>query len=103
MDLSREILLKESRSRKFRPEILEKTFRLTDLLGAIDKHPFLKDRIALKGGTHSIFFFSISPSSDSARSGSSPGTVWRGSTHFVARIGLINIDQFLEMMGSSLS
>ena len=51
MDLSREILLKESRSRKFRPEILEKTFRLTDLLGAIDKHPFLKDRIALKGGT----------------------------------------------------
>lgn len=60
MDLSREILLKESRSRKFRPEILEKTFRLTDLLGAIDKHPFLKDRIALKGGTAlNLFLFNL--------------------------------------------
>ena len=61
MDLSREFLLKESRSRKFRPEILEKTFRLTDLPGAIDKHPFLKDRIALKGERIQPFSFQPSP------------------------------------------
>ncbi len=41
--------------------------------------------------------------SESARSGSPPGTVWRGTTHFVAGIGLINIDQFLGMMGSYMS
>jgi len=40
--------------------------------------------------------------SESARSGSPPGTVWRGTTHFVAGIFLINIHQFLGMMGSSL-
>lgn len=38
--------------------------------------------------------------SESARSGSPPGTVWRGTTHFVAGIFLININQFLGMMGS---
>ncbi len=37
--------------------------------------------------------------SESARSGSPPGTVWRGTTHFVAGIFLINIQQFLGMMG----
>lgn len=38
--------------------------------------------------------------SESARSGSPPGTVWRGTTHFVAGIFLININQFLGTMGS---
>ena len=38
--------------------------------------------------------------SESARSGSPPGTVWRGTTHFVAGIFLINIQQFLGTMGS---
>ena len=38
--------------------------------------------------------------SESARSGSPPGTVWRGTTHFVAGIFLININQLLGMMGS---
>jgi len=37
--------------------------------------------------------------SESARSGSPPGTVWRGTTHFVAGIFLININQFLGMLG----
>ena len=41
--------------------------------------------------------------SESARSGFPPGTVWRGTTHFVAGIGLINIDQFLGMMGNYMS
>ena len=38
--------------------------------------------------------------SESARSGSPPGTVWRGTTHFVAGVFLINIEQFLGTMGS---
>jgi len=38
--------------------------------------------------------------SESARSGSPPGTVWRGTTHFVAGIFLININQFLGTMGN---
>ena len=38
--------------------------------------------------------------SESARSGSPPGTVWRGTTHFVAGIFLINIQQVLGTMGS---
>lgn len=37
--------------------------------------------------------------SESARSGSPPGTVWRGTTHFVAGVFLINIQQFLGIMG----
>jgi hypothetical protein len=32
-------------------EPLEKVFRLMALLDALDSHPFLKSRIALKGGT----------------------------------------------------
>ena len=38
--------------------------------------------------------------SESARSGSPPGTLWRGTTHFVAGIFLININQFLGTMGN---
>ncbi|MHB1758342.1 MAG: hypothetical protein ACYCT9_12700 [Leptospirillum sp.] len=41
--------------------------------------------------------------SESARSGSPPGTVWRGTTHFVAGIFLININQFLGTMGNYMS
>ena len=34
----------------FRPEVLEKVLHLLDLLEGFRKHPFLKDRFALKGG-----------------------------------------------------
>lgn len=40
--------------------------------------------------------------SESARSGSPPGTVWRGTTHFVAGIFLININQVMGMVGGAL-
>ena len=37
--------------------------------------------------------------SESARSVSPPGTVWRGTTHFVAGVFLINVNQVLGMLG----
>ncbi len=35
----------------FRPEILEKVARLAGLLDSLRKHPFLKEKLVLKGGT----------------------------------------------------
>ena len=35
----------------FQPEVLEKVIQLVDLLDALYKHPFLADRLVLKGGT----------------------------------------------------
>lgn len=49
--LSETELLREAARSGFRAEILEKVFRLTGLLEALRSHPFLKTRIALKGGT----------------------------------------------------
>lgn len=51
MKLSREHLRAEARSTGFRAEILEKVFQSLNLLGAVNSHPFLKGRLALKGGT----------------------------------------------------
>ncbi|MBM3775401.1 MAG: nucleotidyl transferase AbiEii/AbiGii toxin family protein [Acidobacteria bacterium] len=51
MKISRERLLRESAVSGFRPEILEKVFHLLTLLEGFNRHPFLKDRVALKGGT----------------------------------------------------
>jgi len=41
----------EARTRGYRPEILEKVYRLLDLLNEFMAIPYLSDRIALKGGT----------------------------------------------------
>src|SRR4051812_46477599 len=44
----------------FRPESLEKAFRLLSLLEAIKSHPFLRSRVALKGGTAlNLFLFEL--------------------------------------------
>jgi predicted nucleotidyltransferase component of viral defense system len=48
---SRERLLALSASSGFRTTVLEKAARLLNLLNALRSHPFLKDRLALKGGT----------------------------------------------------
>ena len=40
---------------------------------------------------------------ESAQSGSPQGTVWRGTTHFVAGILMINLTQFLGVVGSYIS
>lgn len=51
-DIAKEVL-----ATGFPAETLEKVFRLMDLLDALFAHPFLKQRIALKGGTALNLFF----------------------------------------------
>ena len=51
MRISRERLAAEAWATGFQPEMLEKTFQLLGLLDAINSHPFLRGRLALKGGT----------------------------------------------------
>ncbi len=44
----------------FRPMVLEKTVRLMGLLNTMQNHPFLKEKLALKGGAAlNLFFFDI--------------------------------------------
>ena len=60
MKLSREKLQAESRTTGFRAEVLEKVFQLLNLLELFHSHPFLKDRLALKGGTAlNLFLFDL--------------------------------------------
>ena len=60
MNLSREKLLSEAALTGFRPEVLEKVHYLLDLLEAINSEEFLRDRLALKGGTAlNLFIFEL--------------------------------------------
>jgi hypothetical protein len=60
MRISHEKLIEESRTSGFRPEMLEKAVHLLNLLEAINSHPFLKGKFALKGGTAlNLFLFDI--------------------------------------------
>ncbi len=51
MIVSRETLTAQAARSGYRPEILEKVFHLLHLLEALRAHPYLKSRLALKGGT----------------------------------------------------
>lgn len=51
MKISKERLLREAEASRFRPEILEKVIHLLTLLEGFNRHPFLQNRVALKGGT----------------------------------------------------
>jgi len=51
MRISRERLLSEAEVTGFRPEVIEKIIHLLDLLQGFRSHPFLRERLALKGGT----------------------------------------------------
>jgi len=58
MKVSREKLTSESQTTGFRPEVLEKVIHLLNLLESFNRHPFLKGRLALKGGTAlNLFLF----------------------------------------------
>jgi len=60
MRISKERLLSEAESTGFRPEVLEKVVLLLNLLESLGKHPFLKDKLALKGGTAlNLFMFDL--------------------------------------------
>jgi predicted nucleotidyltransferase component of viral defense system len=60
MKISPEILTIHSESTGFRPDILEKVAHLLNLLGMIQSHPFLKNKLVLKGGTAlNLFIFNV--------------------------------------------
>ncbi len=53
-------LQREAAATGFRPEVLEKVIHLIELLNTLRSHPFLKPRIALKGGTAlNLFVFDV--------------------------------------------
>ena len=60
MRFSRELLVREARETDFRPEILEKALQLLHLLESFLSHPYLRDRLVLKGGTAlNLFYFDV--------------------------------------------
>jgi predicted nucleotidyltransferase component of viral defense system len=60
MKISRKKLSAEARTTGFRPEVLEKVIHLLNLLEGFQNHPFLKGRLALKGGTAlNLFLFDL--------------------------------------------
>ena len=60
MRISRERLFTQAAQSGYRPEMLEKVFHVLALLEGLGKHPLLKDRLALKGGTAlNLFLFAV--------------------------------------------
>lgn len=60
MQISEKELMREAKETGFRPEIMEKVWHLMAILDGISVHPFLKDRLVLKGGTAlNLFFFDL--------------------------------------------
>ena len=60
MRISSEKISAEARKTGFRPDVLEKAAQLLGLLNALDSHPFLKGKLALKGGTAlNLFIFDV--------------------------------------------
>ena len=59
---SKEALLKEAKEKGYKPEILEKVYRLLDTLQQFTSVPYLKERFVLKGGTAlNLFYFDPVP------------------------------------------
>jgi predicted nucleotidyltransferase component of viral defense system len=62
MQIFKQELLKEARSKGYKPEILEKVYRLLDIFKQLLTIEYLKDRLALKGGTAlNLFYFDKLP------------------------------------------
>lgn len=60
MKISPETLIKQAETNGFRPDMLEKVGLLLQLLDAIRSHPFLKNKLVLKGGTAlNLFIFDV--------------------------------------------
>ena len=60
MQTSEKELMREANETGFRPEIMEKVWYLMAILDGISVHPFLKERLVLKGGTAlNLFFFDL--------------------------------------------
>ncbi len=60
MKISKERLAVEAEVTGFRAEVLEKVIHLLHLLDGFRSHPFLKDKLVLKGGTAlNLFYFKL--------------------------------------------
>jgi len=60
--ISKADLLKQARNFHYKPDILEKVFKLLEVLEAFVSIPFLRDRLVLKGGTAlNLFYFEHLP------------------------------------------
>lgn len=60
MNISFEKLMAEASSTGFRADMLEKVAHLIGLLDVLRKHPYLKGKLVLKGGTAlNLFFFDV--------------------------------------------
>lgn len=60
MKISYEKLTAQAETTGFRPDVLEKLAHLLGLLEALGSHPFLKGKLALKGGTaFNLFIFNV--------------------------------------------
>ncbi len=60
MKISQRRLLAEAQATGFRIEVLEKVIQLLNLLQGFNRHPFLKGRLVLKGGTAlNLFLFDV--------------------------------------------
>jgi predicted nucleotidyltransferase component of viral defense system len=60
MKISPEKLAAEAEATGFRPDVLEKAAHLLGLLDALRSHPFLKEKLVLKGGTAlNLFVFDV--------------------------------------------
>ena len=60
MRISSETLANQAEATGFRPDMLEKVALLLQLLDAVRSHPFLKDKLVLKGGTAlNLFIFDV--------------------------------------------
>lgn len=58
----KEELIKEAKNKGYRPEILEKVYRLLDTFAQLISVPYLKERLVLKGGTAlNLFYFNEVP------------------------------------------
>lgn len=62
MQISRQVLLKEAKQKGYKPEILEKVYRLLDIFKQLMSIPYLQERLVLKGGTAlNLFYFDHVP------------------------------------------
>ena len=60
MVFSKEELIEAARETGFDPELLEKVWHLLILLDAVNRNPYLENRLALKGGTAiNLFLFQL--------------------------------------------
>ncbi len=60
MKFSPEKLAAEAQATGIRPDVLEKVAHLLGLLDALRSHPFLKEKLVLKGGTAlNLFVFDV--------------------------------------------